>query len=665
MSTEIRFRIHTREPFAGGAEFGRSGSYERILGVVDFAVDPEHPAYGMVIDLDRAPRNDVGLVEFSTDVVVLKPVDLSRGNRRILYDVNNRGNKRVLSFFNDAPGTNDPKAPEDAGNGFLMRRGYTVVWSGWQGDILPGNSRMTVRVPRAGGVRGPMRAEFIAESPGVTCFPLSGNAYTSSYPAVTADTAAARFTTRPRETAPREPVPHGEWRYAAPDASGAIVPSPSHCYLPAGFRPGWIYELVYEASDPHVMGLGFTGIRDLVSFFLHSESDSDGAPNLLRQDGVPMEKAYAYGRSQCGRLLREFVYRGYNEDAEGRQVFSAIHPTVSGGGRVTLNYRFAQPGRYPRQHEDHLYPSDQFPFAYHVTTDHLTGRTDGIMKRPATDPLVVHTQTASEYWLRRGSLVHTDTQGNDLQEHEQVRIYLIAGAQHSALPSDEPEAGPHQYPSNPLHGNALMRSLLDAMDNWATDSTPPPASAVPTRVEESAVQADGAAARFPSIRGVSPPTEPNRLFVQDHGPDMDEGVQSKEPPLEDRDREYAVLVSQVDADGNEVAGIRLPDVEAPLATYTGWNAWPDDYADEAMFSIIGSCFRLAATAEDRHAAGDSRASLEERYRSPGHYVRIVAEAAQRLVDRRLMLQEDADAYVERAASEPVFAQIGERSSRFS
>ena len=654
MSTQIRFRIREREPFAGGAAFGDTGPYERIAGAVEFAVDPDDAAYSMVVDLDRARRNDDGLVEFSTDLVVLRPVDLERGNRRLLYDVNNRGNKRVLAFFNDAPNTNDPKTAEDAGNGYLMRRGYSVVWSGWQGDLLRGDSRMTIRVPRAEGVRGLVRAEFIADAPGVSCFPLSGNGFTHSYPAANDDTSAATLTARPRETAARETVPPHEWAYAAPGADGAIAPSASHCYLPGGFRPGWIYELVYEAADPHVMGLGFTGIRDLVSFFLHSDADSDGAPNLLRANGARMEKAYAYGRSQCGRLLREFVYRGYNEDARGRQVFAAIHPTVSGGGRVTLNYRFAQPGRYPRQHEDHLYPSDQFPFAYHSTTDHLTGQTDGILKRPETDPLIVHTQTASEYWERRGSLVHTDTRGNDLPEHENARIFLIAGTQHSALPGDVPASGPHKYPSNPMDGNVLMRSLLDAMDDWATHGTPPPPSAVPTRAEESAVPADAAAARFPAIAGVTPPAEPNRLFVQDHGPDMGRGVQSKEPPEEDRAREYAVLVSQVDADGNEVAGVRLPGLEAPLATYTGWNAWPDDFADGAMFSIIGSCFPLPATAEAREASGDGRASIRERYRSRGHYVRAVAEAAQRLVARRLMLQEDADACVEQAASHPAF-----------
>ena len=658
MNTQIRFRIDKREPFADGMEFGDVGSYERLVGSVEFAVDPDEPAYQMVVDLEHAPRNDQGLVEFSTDLVLLKPVDMERSNRRLLYDVNNRGNKRVLAFFNDGPSTNDPQTVQDAGNGYLMRRGYAVAWSGWQGDILPGNSRMTIRVPIADDIQGRLRAEFIATEPGVSCFPLSGNSYSWSYPTTSMDTASATFTMRQHETDERVPISPDEWEYAVPDSNGEPVPSAIHCYLHTGFKPGWIYELVYEAKDPHVMGLGFTGMRDLLSFFRYSDADSDDAPNPLRQNGAGIDKVYAYGRSQCGRLLREFVYRGYNEDAEGRQVLTAIHPTVSGGGRVTLNYRFAQPGRFPRQHEDHLYPSDQFPFAYQVTTDHLTGREDGILKRPDTDPLIVHTQTASEYWERRGSLVHTDTRGNDLPEHENVRVFHITGSQHSAAPTDEPSPGPHKHLTNPLASTTLMRSLLEAMDVWATDGTPPPDSRVPTRAEESAVPADVVANRFPTIPAVTCPTEANRVFVQDHGSEFDQGIQSNEPPGEDRSLEYTVLVSQVDADGNEISGIRLPDVEVPLATYTGWNTWPDGTADGAMFSIVGSYLPLPATAQEREGSGDARSSIEERYRSHGHYVRTVAAAAQRLVDQRLLLEEDADAYVERALAETTFQDMG-------
>ena len=395
-------------------------------------------------------------------------------------------------------------------------------------------------------------------------------------------------------------------------------------------------------------------MRDLLSFLRHAEADSDGGPNPLKQNGVGIEKAYGWGRSQSGRFLREFVYRGFNEDSRGCRVFDSISPHVSGGGRVSLNYRFAQPGRFPRQHNDHLYPSDQFPFAYAVTTDALTGKIDGILKRPDTDPVVIHTQTASEYWDRRGSLVHTDSLGNDLSDQENARVFLFSGSQHNADPLGGPRAGAHRHLSNPLNTTPLLRALLDSLDDWATNGSPPPASRVPTRSDETAVPAGVAHSRFPTIPGVECPDELNRLYVQDHGPLFDKGILGEEPPIQDRGREYTVLISQVDADGNEVAGIRAPHVAVPLATYTGWNFRPDGSAEKAHAGTLGSYFPFAKTEEDRRSGGDSRPSIQERYRSKAHYVRAIASAAQRMVEQRLLLEEDADRYVELAMSERAF-----------
>ena len=307
-----------------------------------------------------------------------------------------------------------------------------------------------------------------------------------------------------------------------------------------------------------MLGLGFTGVRDLLAFLRRDAADSDGTPNPLSENGAGIDRVYGWGRSQSGRFLREFVYRGFNADASGRRVFDAVSPHVSGGGRVTLNYRFAQPGRFPRGHNDRLYPSDQFPFAYSVTTDALTGKIDGILKRPDTDPLVIHTQTASEYWDRRGSLVHTDSLGNDLPDHERARVFLFAGSQHNADPLGGPREGNHRHPSNPLNTTPLLRALLDRLDDWATSGAAPPESRVPTRRDETAVPADVARSRFPAIPDAEHPDEANRLYVMDHGPMFDKGIMEGDPPAEDKSREYAVLVSQVDSDGNEVAGIRTP-----------------------------------------------------------------------------------------------------------
>ena len=658
MDAKIRLRLDARESFAGGMSFGDVGPYERLSGRAEFAIDPGDPANQAIVDLERAPRSPSGLVEYTTDLYILRPVELARGNRRLIYDVNNRGNKRILQYFNDAVHSNEPASVDHAGNGFLMRRGYAVVWSGWQGDILPGNGRLTMKVPVAtengAEITGVVRTELIADEPGITSFPLSGNDYTRSYEAVSLDTASASLTCREYERDRRQPVQPSEWRFARPDADGRPVADATHCYLLEGLKPGWIYELIYTARNPEVLGLGFAGVRDLVSILLHGAVDDADTVNPLRDGEAGMEKAYAWGRSQSGRFLREFVYRGFNQDAQGRRVFDAVSPHVSGGGRVVLNYRFAQPGRYPRQHADHLYPSDQFPFAYPVTTDPLTGKTDGILKRPDTDPLVVHTQTSSEYWERRGSLVHTDSTGSDLHDHERARAYLFACSQHGANPLLGPQYGHHLHPSNPLNTTPLLRALLDAMDAWATKGTPPPDSRVPTRAGESAVPADVVAARFPPVPGVVRPTEPSRLHVQDHGPDFNSGIISQEPPTEEAGAEYTVLLPQVDGDGNEVPGIRTPHVEVPLATFTGWNFRPSGSAERALAGLIGSFLPFARTESERAASGDPRPSVEERYRSRAHYVRAIAASAQRLVTQRLLLEEDADRYVEMAMKEPAF-----------
>ena len=660
-SSRIWLEIATRRPFADGVGFGETGPYEILAGRVRYAIDPSATSNRGVVDLEYAPRNADGLVECSADLRILKPVEMSRGNGRLLYDVNNRGNMRTLQFFNDAVHSNDPSGEEHAGNGFLMRRGYALVWSGWQGDLLPGAGRLTMDVPVATDhgkeITGPVRTEFTADQPSMASIPLSANSYTHSYDTVSLDPDLATLTLKEYEGNDRQPIPSNRWQFATLDEQGSPQRSSAHLYLPEGFRPGWIYELVYTARNPLVLGLGFTGVRDLVSFLVNNEVDSADNANPLRDGASGIEKAYSWGRSLSGRFLREFVYLGFNADTQGRQVFDAISPHVSGGGRVALNQRFAQPGRVPLQHRDRLFPSDQFPFAYEVTTDPLTSKTDGILKRPDTDPLVIHTQTSCEYWDRRGSLVHSDPFGNDLPGHQTARVYLFSSSQHFADPLKGPEegapsdstAGPvsssHANLSNPLNTTPLLRALLDALDAWATHGTPPPPSRVPRRSEETAVPAAAAKTRFPKTPGIVFPDHPNRLFVQDFGPEFDAGIQSVEPPTEDHTREYTVLIPQVDADGNDVPGIRTPDVDVPVATYTGWNFRP---GNRALTGVVGSYFPFAATTDERERNGDPRPSLEERYASKTVYVDALRSAAEALVDQRLLLREDADRYMELA-----------------
>lgn len=635
--------------FANGTTFGEVGPYEILKGRIHYNINPTDDLYESIVDLRFAPRNSDGKVSYSSDIYILKPVHLERSNRRIIYDVNNRGDKRILQFFNDAVHSNTPYNEDHAGNGFLMRRGYTIVWSGWQGDILCGDGRLTMSLPIAkdgdSDITGIVRTEFISDTPNVTLMPLSASDYTKNYEPVSIDTRLAKFTMREYETDIRKDIANKDWLFCQGLKKLDTEYTPTYCHFPQGFKPGWIYELIYQAKNPMVMGLGFTAVRDLVSFLLNEPLDSAGFANPLFKNGVGMDKAYAWGRSQSGRFLREFIYSGFNVDTKGRQVFQGISPHVSGCGRIALNHRFSQPGRFPRTHNDHLYPSDQFPFSYNIISDSLTGETDGILKRPDTDPFVIHTQTSSEYWERRGSLVHTDSDGNDLAGHPKVRIFLFSSSQHSADPLGGPTKGHHLHISNPLNTSALLRALLDSLDAWASHNMPPPESRVPRTSDHTAVKTRNILPKFPKIPGVCCPHNPNRLYVQDHGSTFRKGILSVEPPREIKSKEYVVLVPQIDIDGNDLAGVRSPEIEVPLATYTGWNFRPYGSAPHTLAGIIGSFFPFPKNNVVKNSTGDSRPSIEERYPKKTDYVDSIQLSAQNLVDAGLLLEEDAERYL--------------------
>ncbi len=361
MPSKITLEIAECTSFADGHAFGDTGAYERLRGRALYAVDPKAAAQAAVTDIDKAPVNKDGLVEFTADFLMLRPADKAKGNRRVFFDYGNRGNLRALQFFNDARASNDPKALEHAGNGFLFRRGYSFVWGAWQGDLLPGNNRVTMKLPVATDngkpITGPVRQEFTPVAP-TLCFPLSGRAGTRSHPAVSLDTTKARLTKRryPHNDAhPRSR--RTEWQFAQVLSGAAvtgeshnrgadetaIMPSDSFVYMAKGFQPGWIYELVYEGRDPLVMGLGHVAVRDLVSFLKYGGKDAAGNANPL----APVEKAYGWGRSQTGRCIRDFVYLGFNADAAGRKVFDGVMPHVAGAGRCGSITASPMPSRWP------------------------------------------------------------------------------------------------------------------------------------------------------------------------------------------------------------------------------------------------------------------------------------------------------------------------------
>ncbi len=486
--------------------------------------------------------------------------------------------------------------------------------------------------------------------------PLSGRISGYSYPI--ADQPNAVLTRRRYPYDPPEVVPPETWQFAmlvsgsGAEAAGtekALVPSDRHITCAGGFQPGWIYELLYTARDPKVMGLGHVAVRDFVSFMKYGADPLVGA-----------EKVYGWGRSQTGRCLRDFVYRGYNADASGRRVFDGVMPHVAGAGRKWLNHRFASPiVSGGQQYEDHFNIADSFPFSYARSIDHLTGREDAILKRPDTDPLVFHTQSATEYWARRGSLVHTDTQGNDLKQPENARIYFWSSSQHSANPLlTAPPKGIGHHLSNTVATSMFFRAMLDAMDQWASDGIAPPDSRVPTRGDGTLVPYEMWREQFPIVPGVMTLAEPNALPLLDYGPEADKGI-LREPPVVVHGRNdpdsgpglcYTVLVPAVDRDGNDIAGVRAPMVGAPLGTYTGWNPRARGYGHGAQLRFEGSYIPFPDTPSERVATGDPRRSILERYSDWQAYVAAITWAAQDLVAAGLMLPEDVDRCAAAAAN---------------
>jgi hypothetical protein len=663
MTNLIELAVTDRRPFADGHAFGEVGPYERLSGRALFAVDPMARAQAGVVDLPLAPRDADGLVHFAADFMILKPLDNARGNRGVFYDYGNRGHKRALQFFNDAPHSNDPISLAHAGNGYFMRRGYAVAWVAWEGDMLPGDGRMVLDVPVAtqdgATITGRVRVEFIPDGPGITCMPLSGRMAAHSYKTTSLDTSDALFTRRRYPYDTPETIPPDQWCFAQEQAGTgaetkvtehALVPSDWHIHFPAGFQPGRIYELLYTAKDPQVMGLGHVAVRDFISFLKYDQSDA----NPLRGT----RQAYAWGRSQTGRCLRDFVYRGYNADAAGRKVFDGVMPHVAGAGRKWMNHRFSNPiVSGGQQYEDHFNIADSFPFSYAMSTDHLTGKRDAILTRPETDPLVFHTQTATEYWVRRGSLAHTDTQGNDLPQPDTVRLYCWASSQHSADPLlKAPVRGIGQNYSNNVATSMLFRAMMDAMDGWATDGRIPPPSCIPTRADGTLVDYATWRTQFPTIPGVAPLSEPNALPLLDFGPDAERGILREPPVIVHGKNEpgspaltYTVLVPSVDGDGNDIPGVRAPMVAAPLGTYTGWNPRARGYGHGVQWRFEGSYIPFAETPSERLATGDPRKSILERYPDKRAYQAAIVAAARGLVEQGLMLEEDIQRCADAAA----------------
>jgi hypothetical protein len=619
----VKFEILKIEsPTFEGRTFGAAGTYDRIVARATIAVAPDDPHNQIVIDLDRAPRNAQGLVEAVTDVEILRPTVAANGNRVLFYDVLNRGSKLGLALFNDIPVvTNDPVKAADAGNGFLMNHGYTVVWSGWQGDVASGGGRMTFSPPVVPGVTGLAREDFI--------FDHSDNpaGATLSYPAADLDPAHAKISVREREADSR----------ATPAGLDVIFESPTKISIrrPEGFDAGAIYEFIYTAKDPKVMGLGFAATRDVVSFLRNEVADASGTANPLTGR---IDRAIGFGLSQSGRYLHDYLYLGFNADEAGRTVFEGLMPHISGGKKTFTNYRFSQPGRSPYEHADMLYPGADFPFTYPVITDSITGKNDGFLARclaASNCPKIIKTDSEIEFYQQRASLVVTDTKGDPIAMPDNVRLFLLSNLQHYALAQDKSQmAKACAYPTNPLNAGPPVRALLVAMNEWIAKGTLPPNSRYPSRADATLVPPSRDSVGFPSIPGFAYPSR----IAQPTALKSDEM-----PPSKGTD--YSVFVPKTDADGRDVAGVHLPTLEAPAATHTGWNLRKAGFGEGELCDNNGAMIPFAATREERLKNNDPRLSMAERYPNAGDRAAAIAKATQQLVRDRLILDEDAQLYM--------------------
>src|SRR6516164_1722651 len=634
----LEIRIDAVEPFAEGRGFGEAGPYLRIRGVAKGELDPAAPENEVVVDLDKAPRNGRGLVEYETDFFILRPADPGRTNGVMVYDVTNRGSKRIFQRLDDAPSdppaaANDLKTARESGTGFLLGRGYSLVWSGWDPGAPAANNSLAARFPtvieNGRPVTGHIRHEFHIG----TRAPAKGDLVRLSYPAVSTDQQRARLTVRDRESDTRTEIPANSWEFA--DAQSIRLLAQGGLFAP--FR---IYELWYEATGSKVLGIGFASVRDLVSFLRYETVDHIGTSNPLiaeaaRAEGTGIHHALAFGVSQSGRFLRHFLDLGMNDDGHGRRVFDGVMSHVAGAGKVFANHRFGMPGRTATQHEDRLYPENWFPFGNAVTTDPFSRKTGTILRGDPTDPLVIETNSSTEYWQKGASLVHTDPTGrSDAELPPNVRVYMIAGTQHGGRPGVDPSPGPCVNPRNPHSATPALRALFVALEEWVTKGTAPPPSRVPRVADSTAVMAGNI--KMPAMPGFAVAPGANQIVPP---------VDWVDPPTQ-IDNVYGARVCAVDADGNEIAGVRLPPIAVPLGTHTGWNVYraqPDELADRD-----GSFIAFTRTRAEREAASDPRPSLEERYGSRAAYVAKIKTVAEALVAERLLLPADVAAYVKAA-----------------
>ena len=634
----VRIEVKSRVDLLSGKPFGSAGAFETISGKIYFAVDPRNTANKIITDIDKAPRNASGKVEFSSDFYMIKPKDLDRGNGSVLYEVSNRGNKGMIPFFNLASTRSlDPVTASDLGDGFLLEQGFTLLWVGWQFDAPSDEGMVRVYVPtarEANGrpIQGLVRSDFVP-TPNLGDVRRSASQVAAAQPNLTYPVADPKdpanvLTVRDSPTGTRRTIPRTEWQFSEDGRSIRMT---------SDFEPHKIYEVVYKAQAPPIAGLGAAAVRDTISKLKYGS-----AAELSVAQGA-MKRAIAFGISQSGRFLRTFMYDGFNEDESHRKVFDGVFAHVAGSGRGSFNNRFALPGRTAGPFTSFFYPVDIFPFTDVAQVDPETGRRDGLLTHGMKSqflPKIFYTNSSHEYWGRAASLFHTAIDGKeDAPLMSNVRAYLFTGGSHG-VGSFPPDRSTGQQLNNPLDYRWAARKLLVSMHRWVADGTEPPPSAVPRIADGTLVFADKLA--FPKVPNLVAPKVSNvhKAYRLDYGKDFAaKGIVSHEPPR--RGSAFPTLIPQVDSDGNDIAGIRMPEIAVPLATYLGWNFFNDRSGlTTELVSLSGSFVPFPRTRAERMASNDSRPSIEERYSSRDLYLDLINKAATDLAAKGYLLPAD-------------------------
>jgi hypothetical protein len=596
-----------------------------------------------IVDLSNAVNLQNGEVEFSADFVAVRPKDETKGNGTLLLENPNRGNPRILSLVDGG----DENLAHSAGDAWLLRNGFTVVALGWQWDAAGPNAlRLYAPVAKDHGktITGLLRGDIslpakAGEIPLGHVMP--GSIGGSEYPVALPDDPRNTLTVRDSREGQRTSIPRTQWQFAEM-VDGKLTPSNRSIHLDGGFEPSRIYEYVYVVSDPVVAGLSFAAVRDFASYAKH-------APDSL----TPSTRVLGEGISQNGRFLRDFLYQGFNADEDGRIALDGVLSHVAGAGRGSFNYRFAQPSRDAQPTSSIFFPTDIFPFTDQPESDPLTGDKGGLLDRAQFEqvvPKIFFSHTSYEYWGRAASLIHTTADAkHDAIIGPNVRIYYFTGLQHYSGPFP-PARGEGtllgQNLQSPLPIRFFWRAMIANMDAWLRSGTAPPPSAYPTIAAHALVPLSELA--FPRIPRVQLPSDANTAYRLDYGPNWRDGILAVQPPRVGKP--FLVLVPQVDADGNELGGVHLPEISVPLATYTGWNLRdPSIGGASQRLGFEGSYLPFPKNAAERKQSGDPRKSIAERYADREAYLAQFTHATDELIEQRWILLEDRALLLKRGA----------------